>query len=123
MRKFSSAGLEYLLVPDKAENSSVLDKAENPLVADKDKNLFVPVKIEPDNDETCLFGIPVCTGEYWGMSNPVCARFPQSQKSIGQRLGPNIHWCQRFHFHEFLHLEKIAVRSASVRWVPPRPEI
>ena len=108
MRKFSSAGLEYLLVlvPDKAENSSVLDKAENPLVADKDKNAFVPFKIDPDNDANFPFGIPVCTGEYWGMSNPVCARFPQSQKSIGQRLGPNIHWCQRFHFHEFLHLEK-----------------
>ena len=44
MRKFSSAGQENLLVPDKAEISSVLDKAENPLVADTDKNLFVPVK-------------------------------------------------------------------------------
>ena len=32
MRKFSSARLEYLLVPDEAENSSVLDKAEKPLV-------------------------------------------------------------------------------------------
>ena len=88
MRKFSSAGLEYLLVlvPDKAENSSVLDKAENPLVADKDNNLFVPVEIDPDTDENFLFGIPVCIGECWGMSNPVCARFPQSQKSIGERL-------------------------------------
>ena len=123
MRKFSTAGLEYLLVPDKAENSSVLDKAENPLVADKDKNLFVPVRIEPDNDENLLFGIPVCTGEYWGMSNPVRARFPQSQKYIGQKLGPNIHWCQKFHFHEFCIQKKIAVRSASVRWVLPRPEI
>ena len=37
MRKFNSAGLEYLLVPDKAENSSVLDKAKNPLVADNGK--------------------------------------------------------------------------------------
>ena len=95
MRKFNSAGLEYLLVPDKAENSSVLDKAKNPLVADNGKNPFVPVKIDPDNDENFLFGIPVCTGEYWGMSNPVCARFPQSQKSIGPRLGPKIHWYQR----------------------------
>ena len=51
----SSAGLEYLLVPDKAENSSVLDKAENPLVADNGKNPFVPVKIDPDNDEIFLF--------------------------------------------------------------------
>ena len=106
MRKFSSAGLEYLLVPDKAENSSVLDEAENPMVADKDKNQFVPVKIDPDNDANFLFGTPVCTGEYRGTSNPVCARFPQSQNSVGERLGPNIHWCQRFHFHEFLHLEK-----------------
>ena len=55
MRKFSTAGLEYLLVPDKAENSSVLDKAENPLVADNGKNPFVPVKIDPDNDEIFLF--------------------------------------------------------------------
>ena len=55
MRKLSSAGLEYLLVPDKAENSSVLDKAENPLVAEKNKNLFVPVKIDPDNAEKLLF--------------------------------------------------------------------
>ena len=55
MRKLSSAGLEYLLVPDKAENSSVLDKAENPLVADNGKNPFVPVKIDPDNDEIFLF--------------------------------------------------------------------
>ena len=86
MRKFSTAGLEYLLVPDKAENSSVLDKAENPLVADKDKNLFVAVKTDPGNDENFLFGIPGCIGECWGMSNPVCARFAQSQKSIGERL-------------------------------------
>ena len=55
MRKFNSAGLEYLLVPDKAENSSVLDKAKNPLVADNGKNPFVPVKIDPDNDENFLF--------------------------------------------------------------------
>ena len=55
MRKFNSAGLEYLLVPDKAENSSVLDKAQNPLVADNGKNPFVPVKIDPDNDEIFLF--------------------------------------------------------------------
>ena len=79
MRKFSSARLEYLLVPDEAENSSVLDKAENPLVADKDKNAFVPFKIDPDNDANFRFSIPVCIGEYWGVSNPVCARFPQSQ--------------------------------------------
>ena len=62
MRKFSSAGLEYLLVPDKAENSSVLDKAENPLVADNGKNPFVPVKIDPDNDEHFLFW---CASLYW----------------------------------------------------------
>ena len=55
MRKFSSAALEYLLVPDKAENSSVLKKAENPLVVDNGKNPFVPIKIEPDNDENFLF--------------------------------------------------------------------
>ena len=62
MRKFSSAGLEYLLVPDKAENSSVLDKAENPLVADNGKNPFVPVKIDPDNDEYFLLWY---TSLYW----------------------------------------------------------
>ena len=55
MRKFSCAGLEYLLVPDKAENSSVLDKAENPLIADNGKYPFVPVKIDPNNDEKFLF--------------------------------------------------------------------
>ena len=55
MRKFNSARLENLLVPDKAENSSVLDKAKNPLVADNGKNPFVPVKMDPNNDENFLF--------------------------------------------------------------------
>ena len=95
MRKFSSAGLEYLLVPDKAENSSVLDKAENPLVADKGKNPFVPVKIDPDNAEFLLFSI------YQSVCSPVYARFPQSQKSIGPRLGPKIHGYQSFSFLSF----------------------
>ena len=92
MRKFSSAGLEYLLVPDKAENSSVLDKAKNPLVADNGKINSSQSKWTQTTTKISFFGIP-------------------------------IHWCQKFHFHKFLHSEKIAVRSASVRWVPPRPEI
>ena len=50
------------MVPEKAENSSVLDKAENPLVADNGKNPFVPVKIDPDNDEHFLFW---CASLYW----------------------------------------------------------
>ena len=106
--------------------------------------ILFPVRIEPDNGENLLFGIPVCTGEYWGMSNPVCARFPQSQKSIGQRLGPNILWYQRFHFHDFVILfafrknyREVSLREMGipqapnlvsvrwiigVRWVPPGPE-
>ena len=51
MRKFNSAGLEYLLVPDKAENSSVLDKAKNPLVADNGKIN----SSQSNNDENFLF--------------------------------------------------------------------
>ena len=39
------------MVPDKAENPSVLDKGENPLVADRGNNPFVAVKIDPDNAE------------------------------------------------------------------------
>ena len=89
MRKFNSAGLEYLLVPDKAENSSVLDKAKNPLVADNGKIHSSQSKWTQTTTNISFFGIP-------------------------------IHWCQKFHFHKFLHSEKIAVRSASVRWVPPQ---
>ena len=110
MRKFNSAGLEYLLVPDKAENSSVLDKAKNPLVADNGKIHSSQSKWTQTTTKISFFGIP-------------------------------IHWCQKFHFHKFLHSEKnsreisqremgtpqarnlISVRcEIGVRWVPSRPE-
>ena len=94
------------------------------MVADNGKNSFVPVKIDPDNDENFLFLVYQSALESTGVGLiQYVPDFRKAKNPLVRDWGQTSIGARNFIFINFCIQKKIAVRSASVRWVTPRPEI